>query len=198
MEVLNVLDVPVFDDQVLADIADVYAALDADAIDLSQTHYVDYLRVEKGEEAAEELRSEMELTPYPEAKEHYGQTIVIPSLKMVWNPTLKAFVSVGKIGLGSLGGHVVNRYVDGHVMYDRRLGIITYYFHNDMFDTYISYNCGDGQLQVHATYGTVNNRLSNLSEKSRTVKEKNARFEYVVTPYEAMTDFLRRMKRGEN
>ena len=196
MEILNVLDVPVFDDQVLADIADVYAAVEGDAIDLSQTFYVDYLKAEKGEEAAEALRNEMELTPYPMVDGSYRHTIVIPSLKMVWNPKMRAYVSVGKIGLGSLGGHVVNRYVDGHVMFDRRLGIITYYFHHDMFDTYISYDYGDGQLQVHATYGTVNNRISNLKEKSRTVKEKNVRFEYVVTPYEAMTDFLNRIRRG--
>ena len=196
LDVLNVLDVPVFDDQVLADIADVYAAVEADAIDLSKTYYLDYLKSEKGEEAAEALQREMELTPYPETKGYYDQTIVIPSLKMVWNPEMRAYVSVGKIGLGSLGGHVVNRYVDGYVVYDRRLGVITYFFHNDMFDTYMSYDCGDGQLQVHATYGTVNNRLSNLKEKSRTVKTKIARFEYVVTPYEAMTDFLSRLKRA--
>ena len=115
---------------------------------------------------------------------------------MVWNPTLRALVSVGKIGLGTLGGHQVNRYVDGVVMFDRRLGIITFFFENDMFQTYLSYNCGDGQLQVHATYGTVNARISDLSEKNRSVKADNKRFEYVVTPYEAMTDLLSRLKRA--
>ena len=198
MEVLNVFDAPVFDNQVLADIADIYASVEGDAIDLSQTGYVEYLRTQKGEEAATELQQEMELIPYPEINEDdfYRQTIVIPSLKMVWNPELRAYVSVGKIGLGSLGGHVVNRYVDGYVMFDRRLGIISYLFVNDMFMTYLSYNCGDGQLQVHATYGTVNTKLSDMSERSRTVKSKNALFEYVVTPYEAMTGFLSRLKRA--
>ena len=81
-------------------------------------------------------------------------------------------------------------------MFDRRLGIITFFFENDMFQTYLSYNCGDGQLQVHATYGTVNARISDLSEKNRSVKADNKRFEYVVTPYEAMTDLLSRLKRA--
>lgn len=198
MDVLNVFNAPVFDDQILADIADIYASVEGDAIDLTQTNYVEYLRSERGEEAGEALKREMELIPYPEIGEDnfYHQTIVIPSLKMVWNPELRAFISVGKIGLGSLGGHVVNRYVDGYVMFDRRLGLVTYFFENDMFTTYISYNCGDGQLQVHATYGTINSKLSSLSEKSRTVKGKNVRFEYVVTPFEAMTGFLNRLKRA--
>ena len=198
MEALCVFNAPVFDDQALTDMAGIYASVEGDAIDLSQTHYVEYLKAERGEEAAEALRTEMELTPYPAIKsgDFYDQTIVIPSLKMVWNPTLRAFVSTGKIGLGSLGGHEVNRYVDGVVVFDRRLGVITFFFENDMFMTYLSYNCGDGQLQVHASYGTVNARIADLSEKSRSVKSDNQRFEYVVTPYEAMTDFLSRLKRA--
>ena len=90
----------------------------------------------------------------------------------------------------------MNRYVDGCVVLDRRLGVITYYFQNDLFMTYISYNCGDGQLQVHATYGTVNARISDIKERKRRVKSDNATFEYVVTPYEAMTNFLSRLKRA--
>jgi hypothetical protein len=65
-----------------------------------------------------------------------------------------------------------------------------------MFMTYLSYNCGDGQLQVHATYGSINMKLSDMKEKSREIKDKNAYFEYVVTPYEAITDFLSRLKRA--
>lgn len=198
IEVLNVFNVPIFDDQALRDIAEIYASVESEAVDLTQTRYLDYLRAEQGDEQAELLRTDMELTAYPEIKsgDFYDKTIVIPSLKMVWNPEVRAFVSVGKIGIGSIGGHVVNRYVDGYVMFDRRLGVITYYFQNDLFMTYISYNCGDGQLQVHATYGTVNSRISDLKERNRTVKSDNATFEYVVTPYEAMTNFLSRMKRA--
>ena len=198
MEILNVFDAPVFDDQILKEIADVYASSGSEAVDLTHTPFVEYLGFEQGEESAEELRAAIELTGYPviEQGDFYNSTIVIPSLKMVWNPTLRAFVSVGKIGLGNLGPYVVNRYVDGHVVFDKRMGIITYYFEDDMFMTYLSYNCADGQLQVHATYGKVNSLLSSMKEKKRMVETKTASFEYVVTPYEAMTDFLSRMKRA--
>ena len=198
IEVLNMLKVPVFDEQTLKDMADVYLAVEGEGMDLSKTEYLDFVRFEQGDEAAEELRQAMELTGYPEItpKSFYDQTIVIPSLKMVWNPALRAFVSVGKIGIGSLGKNVVNKYVDGYVVFDKRLGIITYFFQNDLFMTYISYNCGDAQLQVHATWGTVNARLSDMKEKSRSVKSGQKRFEYVVTPYEAITDFLSRLKRA--
>lgn len=198
IEMLNMLKVPVFDDQTLKDMAEVYLAVEGEGMDLSQTEYLNLVRYEQGEEAATALRQEMELSGYPEitSKSLYNQTLVIPSLHMVWNPTLRAFVSVGKIGLGSLGRNVVNKYVDGYVMFDKRLGIITYLFQNDMFMTYLSYNCGDGQMQVHATWGTVNSRLSDMKEKSRSAKSGQTRFEYVVTPYEAITDFLSRLKRA--
>ena len=129
-----------------------------------------------------------------EASDFYSKTIVIPDLKMVWNNQLHAFVSVGKIGLGSFGNHVVNKYVDGCVMFDRRLGNITYFFQNDMFQTYINYNVGDGQLQVHCTYSDINQRLADIKEKARTRKKDDKRFQYVAVPYESMLDFLNRLK----
>lgn len=198
MNVLHLLRVPIFAESVLKDIAEVYAAVEGEAVDLTKTGYVDFMRSQNGEEAAAALRQEIELSGYPAVDKNsfYDNLIVIPDLHLVWNPTLRAFVSQGKIGLGSLGTNVVNRYVDGYVVFDRRLGVVTYYFENDMFMTYISYNCGDGQLQVHATYGTVNNQLSDIKEKMRTVSEGNKTFGYVVTPYEAITGFLNRLKRA--
>ncbi len=198
MEVLNVFQVPLFDEQILQEMAEVYAAVEGEAVDLTQTEYVDYLRSEKGEEAAEAMRQEIELSGYPEIKTNsfYNQMIVIPKLRLVWNPALKAFVSVGKIGLGSFGKNVVNRYVDGYVVFDKRLGKITYLFKHDLFMTYISYDCGDGQLQLHATWGTVNTKLSDMKAKARSVQSGNYSFEYVVTPYEAITDLLSRLKRA--
>ena len=90
----------------------------------------------------------------------------------------------------------MNRYVDGYVVVDKRLGKITYFFQHDLFMTYLSYDCGDGQLQIHATWGTVNTKLSEMKEQQRTVRSDNASFEYVVTPYEAITDLLSRLKRA--
>lgn len=124
----------------------------------------------------------------------YNKTIVIPDLKMVWNDQLHAFISVGKIGIGNFGKHVVNKYVDGYVVFDRRLGNITYLFMDDLFMTYINYNCGDGQMQIHATYGDINQRLYDKKEKARTLNKNGKVFEYVATPYDALLDFLNRLR----
>ena len=198
MDVLFMLRVPIFNDQILNDMAEVYSAVESEAVDLTKTEYVEFVRSQQGDEAAQDLSRNIELSGYPpvEPKSFYDNMIVIPNLHLVWHPTLKAFISQGKIGIGNLGTNVVNRYVDGHVMFDRRLGVITCFFENDLFMTYISYNCGDGQLQIHATYGTINTQLSEMKEKTRTVKSGNYSFEYVVTPYEALTGFLTRLKRA--
>lgn len=193
---LNVLKAPVFDDMVLEGMAEVYANAPGESIDLTKTQYLHYFRSENDEAKTEERRMSIELEGYPkmESTDFYCNTIVIPDLKMVWNPQLRAFISVGKIGLGSFGKHIVNKYVDGYVMYDRRLGNITYFFKNDMFITYINYNCGDGQLLVHATYGDINQRMYDTKERNRTVTKDNKRFQYVAVPYESMLDFLNRLK----
>ena len=193
---LNVFNAPIFDDKAMEAMAEVYANIDGKSIDLTQTPYLHYFRSENNEEKTLERQKAIELEGYPkmESSDFYCSTIVIPDLKMVWNDQLHAFISVGKIGLGSFGSHVVNKYVDGYVMFDRRLGNITYYFEYDMFQTYINYNCGDGQFQVHCTYSDINQRLADIKEKSRTRTKDDKRFQYVAVPYESMLDFLNRLK----
>lgn len=193
---LNVMNAPVFDDKVLEAIAEVYANAEGASIDLMQTPYLHYFRSENDEAKTEERRMNIELEGYPKMgnSDFYCNTIVIPDLKMVWNDQLRAFISVGKIGLGSFGKHIVNKYVDGYVMFDRRLGNITYFFQNDMFMTFINYNCGDGQMQVHATYGEINQRLYDTKERNRKLTKDGKTFQYVAVPYETMLDFLNRLK----
>ena len=194
---LNVFNAPIFDDKALEAMAEVFTNAVGMSIDLTQTNYLPYFRSENSEEKTEEMRMNIELAGgYPEmgSSDFYCNTIVIPDLKMVWNDKLHAFVSVGKIGLGNFGSHIVNKYVDGCVVFDRRLGNITYYFQNDMFQTYFNYNGGDGQFQVHCTFGDINQRLSETKEKARTRKKDDKQFQYVAVPYESMLDFLNRLK----
>jgi len=196
LEGLNVFNVPVFDDKALEAMAEVFANIDGASIDLTETQYLHYYRSENDEEKTEERQKAIELEGYPqmESSDFYANTIVIPDLKMVWNEKLHAFVSVGKIGLGNFGNHIVNKYVDGCVVFDRRLGNITYFFQNDMFQTYINYNSGDGQFQVHCTFSDINQRISDTKEKYRTRTKDDKRFQYVAVPYESMLDFLNRLK----
>lgn len=194
---LNIFSAPAFDDKALEAMAEVFANIPGESIDLTQTNYLTYYRSENNEEKTEELQKNIELAggyPQMESSDFYSKTIVIPELKMVWNDQLHAFVSVGKIGLGNFGNHVVNKYVDGCVVFDRRLGNITYYFQEDMFQTYINYNNGDGQFQVHCTFSDINQRLSDMKEKHRTRTKDDKRFQYVAVPYESMLDFLSRLK----
>lgn len=193
---LNIFNAPVFDDKAMEAMTEVYANAEGSSIDLTETPYLHYFQSENTPEQTEERRQAIELEGYPqmESSDFYCNTIVVPELKMVWNDKLHAFVSVGKIGLGNFGSHVVNKYVDGYVVFDRRLGNITYFFQNDMFMTYINYNSGDGQFQVHCTYSDINQRLSDTREKYRTRTEDDKRFQYVAVPYESMLDFLNRLK----
>ena len=195
---LNVFNAPVFDDQAMQSMAEVFANVAGASIDLTQTNFIPYYRSENSEEKTEEMRKNIELAGgYPQlesSSDFYCNTIVIPDLKMVWNDQMHAFVSVGKIGLGNFGSHVVNKYVEGCVVFDRRLGNITYYFQDDMFQTYINYNAGDGQFQVHCTFSDINQRLADTKEKNRTRTKDDQRFQYVAVPYESMLDFLNRLK----
>ena len=193
---MNVLNVPVFDDEIMQGMAEVYAGMEGESIDLTKTEYMHYFRSENDEEKTAEKAQAIELEGYPQmdSKDFYCKTIVIPDLKMVWNDKMHAFVSVGKIGLGNFGKHIVNKYVDGYVVFDHRLGNITYFFKNDMFMTFINYNSGDGQMQVHCTYSDINQKMYDTKEKARTRKKDGKQFQYVAVPYESMLDYLNRLK----
>ena len=195
---LNVFNAPVFDDKAMETMAEVFTNAVGMSIDLTETNWTPYFRSENSEEKTEEMQRNMELSggyPQLQSSDFYSNTIVIPDLKMVWNDQLHAFISEGKIGLGNFGNHIVNKYVDGYVMFDRRLGNITYFFQNDTFMAYINYNSGDGQFQVHCTFGDINQRLADTKEKHRTRTNKDGQqFQYVAVPYESMLDFLNRLK----
>ena len=194
---INVFNAPIFDDDAMQAMAEVFANAPGESIDLTQTNFLPYFRSETTEEKTEEMRKNIELAggyPQLESSDFYCNTIVIPDLKMVWNEQMHAFVSVGKIGLGNFGSHVVNKYVTGCVVFDRRLGNITYYFQDDMFQAYLNYNSGDGQFQVHCTFSDINQRLADTKEKKRTRTKDDKRFQYVAVPYESMLDFLNRLK----
>ena len=195
---LNVFNAPVFDDKAMEAMAEVFTNAIGMSIDLTKTNWIPYFRSENSEEKTEEQQLNIELSggyPQLQSSDFYSNTIVIPDLKMVWNDQLHAFISEGKIGLGNFGNHIVNKYVDGYVMFDRRLGNITYFFQNDTFMAYINYNSGDGQFQVHCTFGDVNQRLADTKEKNRTRTNKDGQqFQYVAVPYESMLDFLNRLK----
>ena len=194
---LNVFKAPVFDDEALKAMAEVFSGIAGESIDLTQTNFLPYFRSENSEEKTEALRTDIELAGgYPElsSSSFYNSTLVIPDLKMLWNDQLHAFVTTGKIGLGNFGTHVVNKCVTGCVVFDRRLGNITYYFQDDMFQAYLNYNSGDGQLQVHCTFADVNQRIGETREKSRTRKKDDQQFQYVAVPYESMLDFLNRLR----
>ena len=63
-----------------------------------------------------------------------------------------------------------------------------------MFQAYLNYNSGDGQLQVHCTFSDINQRLADTKEKNRTRTKDDKQFQYVAVPYESMLDFLNRLK----
>ncbi len=197
LDVLNVFDLPIFDDKILADMADVYGKVEGESIDLDSTNFISYAKTDKSKKNGD-LAKSIELNGYPEIKagDFYDKTIVMPTLHMAWNEAVGAFVSSGKIGIGNLGTHVVNKYVNGHVVFDPRLGTVTYFFEDGLFMTYLCYNCGNKQLQIHATWGDVNSRLSEMKESVRSKTVGDDSFMYVVVPYEALTNFLTTMKRA--
>jgi hypothetical protein len=118
---------------------------------------------------------------------------------MYWNPSSRSWRSTGKIGVGNLFGHQVNRLVDGMVEVTKRLG-------GDQIDIYLKlddhnwYYFGYTRelMQVISSDQTFNDRLMKLPEKQRKVVDKRPGFTYIIATDTKLNQFLNIYRQQED
>ena len=193
-----VVNFPIMDERLWETIAKKLAESETEPLKLDQQNFYNYLRRGNPSLSRIEFLDEISMKGYPAIRNHEGlnRSIVMTDIKMVWNNDLKAFVSVGPIGIGNFGRSIVSKYVEGNVVFNKARGVLTFFFRIGGDMVYMSYDCYDRQLQIHATCGEINSRLSDMKEKNRTISKGDDSFNYVVTPFEAISRFLNEIRRA--
>ena len=161
-------------------------------IDLSKTHFIDYYNKNSESRKQVDLAKEIELSGgYPRIKsgDFYDKTIVIPELKFTWNRNVSAFVSDGKIALGNLGRNVINRYVEGKVVFDPISGYLTFVFKWGGNYAYLCYDTEMSRMYITTTYGTFIENLYSVKESKRSASKKNLKFVYDAVSVDVLTEF---------
>lgn len=189
---------PIMDDRLWESIAKKLLESETEPLKLDQQKFYNYLRRDNPNLSRIEFLDELSMKGYPTVRnnEALNRSLVMTDIKMVWNNDLKAFVSVGPIGIGNLGRSVVSKNVEGNVVFNKARGVLTFFFRIGGDMVYMSYDCYDKQLQIHTTFGDINSRLSDMKEKNRTISRGDVSFNYVVTPFEAITRFLNEIRRA--
>ncbi len=155
------------------------------------------LRMMLGKEIADKLVSQVNLygafKKIPDELEH---NFFFNDVKMKWNPETRSFISVGKIGLGSIYKNQMNKYLNGKIeIIQKKSGdSFTIYLMDDN-NNYLFFQYAQNQMQAFSSDEKFNTALRELKpEKRKSEKEKEPTFTFQLGSSSAVTKFLKKFK----
>lgn len=164
--------------------AQLSGAITLDKVDLSRKLYrkmlYDWLTPKELPEALNQISLFGAFTQTPKSLE---STITLSDVKLRWDPQSKSFVSVGKLGIGTIGNVQVNRYVNGFIEYYKGRFNDRFILYIHIGDTeYYSFYYANGVLFVNATNPEFYNPIASQKSSERRVKptKGNMGFRYMI------------------
>ena len=116
-----------------------------------------------------------------------GKTLVLTHLQMYWDYEDRCFRSYGKIGVGNIFGHQLNRMIDGMVEIYRQAN-------NDRFNVYLRidnenwvlFSYTRENMQVGSSNREITEQLAKIPERRRRIAERRPgyRFTYMLATTE--------------
>jgi len=127
-----------------------------------------------------------------------NSTLSFNDLHLVWDPLSRSFFSYGPIGIGSIGGNVLNKYMQGilQIRKDRSGSTIEFFLRGKQNQWYY-FNYDNGFMQALSSDKNFNNTIKNLKKDNQIwPNNKNKGFyELVPAGQNRVINFLRNMKR---
>jgi hypothetical protein len=167
------------------------------AVDLNRTVYTKGLVDMIGKTRYEAMKTELSLFgALKEIPEELKHTIVFNELKLKWNNESNSWVSVGKIGIGSINNTQINKRVDGFLeLQIKRSGdILDFYLQMDR-RTWYYFGYTRGVLQIHSSNGEFLDHIIKLKTNERRPKVTTGEsFIYMVSTDVKKNTFLRRYR----
>ncbi|MCF8304648.1 MAG: hypothetical protein K9I94_15340, partial [Bacteroidales bacterium] len=127
-----------------------------------------------------------------------NKTFTFSDLQFDYYKQTRSFVSQGQIGIGTIGGEQINRYVDGTIEIARkRTGDeINIYLELDSRHWYF-FNYTNGVMQAISTNNKFNNVLIDIPEDKRTMdtERRDAPYQYIISTQMKRMQFVRKIQR---
>jgi len=168
--------------------------------DYSRTDYQKNLRQLMGKDAADKLISQ--LTLYGTMKKipkELESSMTISQLTLKWNKSTNSYVSIGQIGLGTIGKTILTKLVDGKVEFKKKRGgdEMNIYLELDPMHWYY-FNYSNGLMQAVSTNEDFNTAISNVKPDKREEKNKKGKISFGLSTTTKKTVFLRHMTGGDD
>jgi hypothetical protein len=167
-------------------------------VDISKTMYERSIREAVGLEESDKIISELALNgQFKRLPEQMQSTLYFADVKFEWDPVEESFVSVGALGIASVGKKQVFRYVKGkiEIARSRSADVIRIYLHFDDANwLFLDYKLGI--MNISTTDKALVTILTELKdEKRRTKDEAGNKFAYqLVASKKKRDDFIDRFR----
>ena len=165
-------------------------------VDLDRPAYRDALISILGKEKAllymEEVRTYGSVEKLP--KELRQMTLVLTDVQWAWNDYTSSYLTVGDIGIGSIGEYQVNKKVQGkmELVRKRRQDEFTLYLQLDRRNWYY-FALRRNIMQILSSDELFNDEIKDLDLKKRQVKLDNGQyFQYTISTKRRVDQWLSR------
>jgi hypothetical protein len=182
-----------FDDKLAAMVAGkIGSSPSQEGVNISRPRFIRGMNEWLGMEKAATYRRDALLGNVLNFPQELSHTLVLTQLTLNWNQSSRSFRSTGKIGVGNLFGHQVNRLVDGVVEISKRPG-------GDFMDIYLKIDNNNWfyfgytreLMQIISSDDSFNEELIKIPEKQRKMEEKRPGYTYMIASSDKLQQFLR-------
>ncbi len=154
---------------------------DLEGIDLTDPGYMKVISELVGRDRAESLQAELGLYgEYSKQPPELTHSLFFTDIKFIWDQDTRSWMSEGKISLGSINGHQINKKVEGVMEFSKRRS-------GDLLDIYLELNPGTwyyfgytrGVMHVLSSNREFNTTINELKTKQRKLKTSRNEVSYI-------------------
>lgn len=161
--------------------------------------YPVFLKKMVGTEASALMLTELalygQIKKLPDVLKH---TLMFTDVHMRWDNKSKSFVSIGKIGLGSVDEQPVNKYFEGYIQIEKgRAGSGINIFIRPSKEQWYFFSYKYGILQVLSSDMAFNTYIDEMKAEKRMLNPNSEEdyYEFVISTRRKSIDFLREMEK---
>ncbi|REJ83529.1 MAG: hypothetical protein DWQ44_03470 [Bacteroidetes bacterium] len=196
-DLLMVLDFPFADDALKS----MSEFLSTNAM-LKPTQDIGRLTFEKGlaeiagKEKADKMIAELNLYgAFKKIPDELRHTFFFTELKMAWNNDLRAYRSIGQIGVSNMDKTSINRRMNGHIeILRKRSGDSFTIYLEPENGTWYYFSYSRGLMQAISSSSVFNEAIEKLKPEKRVSKVKDKPdFEYILSTDRAVRNFLKKL-----
>lgn len=172
------------------------AASGLEGLSVSSELYTKYLGEVLGIEEADKVTTELQLygqlRKFPELLDH---TMVLADVTLKYNPVTKSYISVGKIGIATMGTTQINKYVNGRIeLVLKRSGEkLTIYLEVSSSEWYF-FSYSNGLMQAISSSKEWNDIIINTKPDDRSLgaREGEKAYSYYISTLKKKETFLKK------